>query len=240
MRPDLNQPASTKPGAIHYKHSTKGIVIQCKRHGPFTQKPYQHWAGKGCPACGREARALWAAGNVLTTKEILQRFRRIHADRYDYSNVQYHRYNARVEISCPKHGAFKQTPQAHLEGKGCPHCAQSSGEVRVALWLRERAIPYEAEWRLPIPVSEGGRLWGRFDFYLPHHRLFIEVDGPHHFAPVRYAGMSEENALRVHEATVRRDQIKDSWAASQGLAVKRIRWEADIEAELEAGHLTSA
>ncbi|WP_429408515.1 hypothetical protein [Paraburkholderia sp. MM5482-R1] len=63
--------------------------------------------------------------------------------------------------------------------------------------------------------------------------MFVEIDGPHHFAPVRYAGMSEEDARRVHEATLRRDEIKDGWAARCGFAVIRIRWDSDIEESLQ-------
>lgn len=29
----------------------------------------------------------------------------------------------KVEIVCKKHGSFHQTPEHHLRGAGCPHCA---------------------------------------------------------------------------------------------------------------------
>ena len=215
---------------MEYEHSNRHVRIVCKDHGAFLQAPRNHWLGKGCPDCGREATA---AQQVLTTTEIVRRFRLLHGDRYDYSQTKYHRFAQPVEIICREHGVFRQKPQAHLEGKGCPQCSQSSGEARAAAWLRSRNIDFEVEFPVRIPVPGGQTRWGRFDLFLPDFDVFVEIDGPHHFAPVRYAGMSGEDALRVHEATLRRDKIKDGWAASCGFAVIRVRWDSDIEESLQ-------
>ncbi|MGF6409575.1 Zn finger protein HypA/HybF involved in hydrogenase expression [Paraburkholderia sp. MM5482-R2] len=218
---------------MKYEHSNRRVKIVCKKHGAFLQSPRNHWCGKGCSDCGREAQLASAAQRVLTTAEIVRRFQLLHGCRYDYSRTDYQRYTQPVEIKCRKHGVFRQTPQAHLEAKGCPQCSQSSGEVRVAAWLRSRNIDFEVEFPVRIPAADGQTRWGRFDFYLPGLGMFVEIDGPHHFAPVRYAGMSEEDARRVHEATLRRDEIKDGWAARCGFAVIRIRWDSDIEESLQ-------
>ena len=30
----------------------------------------------------------------------------------------------KVKIICSEHGVFEQKPNSHLNGNGCPHCAQ--------------------------------------------------------------------------------------------------------------------
>ena len=59
----------------------------------------------------------------LELKEILQRFKDVHGDKYDYSKVVYDGVKTKVCIICPKHGEFWMTPVNHMFGKqGCPKC----------------------------------------------------------------------------------------------------------------------
>lgn len=46
----------------------------------------------------------------------------IHGNEYDYSLVEYLDKDRPVEIVCPKHGAFWQSPSQHYIGKGCVMC----------------------------------------------------------------------------------------------------------------------
>lgn len=46
-----------------------------------------------------------------------------HGDKYDYTKVEYVDCKTKVEIICPIHGSFWQTPNMHLsKGRGCPMC----------------------------------------------------------------------------------------------------------------------
>jgi hypothetical protein len=36
---------------VVYINSTTDIIITCKKHGDFKQKPVNHWSGKGCMKC---------------------------------------------------------------------------------------------------------------------------------------------------------------------------------------------
>lgn len=56
-------------------------------------------------------------------KDIIERFKDKHGDKYDYSKVKYEKMHSKVEIVCNKHNSFYQTPQSHLKGCGCPKCA---------------------------------------------------------------------------------------------------------------------
>ena len=58
------------------------------------------------------------------TKTFIRKALRKHGDRYDYSNVVYVRTDEKVEIICriEGHEPFPQTPNNHLNGRGCSKC----------------------------------------------------------------------------------------------------------------------
>jgi len=58
----------------------------------------------------------------ITSKEFIERAKRVHGDKYDYSKTEYVNAKTKVCIICPKHGEFWQLPHSHLSGSGCPIC----------------------------------------------------------------------------------------------------------------------
>lgn len=56
------------------------------------------------------------------TQQFIEKARRIHGDKYDYSVSEYKGYQAKIDIRCPDHGIFKQRPSGHTQGCGCPKC----------------------------------------------------------------------------------------------------------------------
>ena len=59
---------------------------------------------------------------IVTTADFLQRARKVHGDRYNYSKVVYEAAIRDVIIICPEHGEFKQRPTNHYIGHGCHEC----------------------------------------------------------------------------------------------------------------------
>ena len=99
---------------VVYLNNRTKICIICPEHGEFMQTPANHLKGQGCPFC---------VGNVkLTTEDFIQRARKVHGDKYDYSKVNYIKNSTKVCIICPIHGEFWQTPNNHLNGHNCPKC----------------------------------------------------------------------------------------------------------------------
>jgi hypothetical protein len=95
------------------------VEILCPIHGSFDQTPDNHLKGKGCKYC---------ADNVRLTKEqFIDRAKKIHSDKYDYSLVEYKNAHTKITIICPKHGNFDQLPNSHLRNNGCPDCGLFSG-----------------------------------------------------------------------------------------------------------------
>ena len=62
---------------------------------------------------------------MYTKEDILIKFKEVHGDEYDYSNMIYKNRLTKIEIVCKEHGQFTQTPAAHISGQGCPECAKS-------------------------------------------------------------------------------------------------------------------
>ena len=57
-----------------------------------------------------------------TTEEFIQKARKVHGNKYDYSKVVYVNNSTKVKIICPDHGEFLQTPKSHLKGSNCNKC----------------------------------------------------------------------------------------------------------------------
>lgn len=61
-------------------------------------------------------------GKRKTLDEFIIDAKKVHGDKFDYSLVKYKQSHIYVEIICPIHGVFKQTPSTHLKGRGCKKC----------------------------------------------------------------------------------------------------------------------
>ena len=101
---------------VDYKYSNKNVIITCKIHGDFLQRPANHTNSKqGCPKCGGSIKS--------NTIEFIEKSTKIHGDKYDYSKVNYMDAHTKIIITCKIHGDFQQTPASHLNGNGCNKCA---------------------------------------------------------------------------------------------------------------------
>lgn len=105
-----------------YKKLILPIEIICPKHGSFFQSPHQHInKQQGCPKCGIENRVKKKTDSKET---FIEKARKIHGDKYDYSKVEYERSNKKVCIICPEHGEFWTKPNWHINGRGCPECGK--------------------------------------------------------------------------------------------------------------------
>jgi len=95
-----------------YSTSDSVVTIICKKHGEFQQRASHHLSGSGCKKCSRRSSAAIFIKKAKTK----------HHNKYDYSKVNYFKSNKKISIICPEHGNFRQTPNSHLNGSGCPSC----------------------------------------------------------------------------------------------------------------------
>lgn len=103
-----------------YVNSATKIRIICPEHGEFLQRPNGHIRGQGCPKCGKYS---YAEKRAYTLENFIEKARRVHGNKYDYSKSEYVNIATKIRIICPEHGEFSQVPGAHTNGSGCPKCA---------------------------------------------------------------------------------------------------------------------
>jgi Zn finger protein HypA/HybF involved in hydrogenase expression len=101
-----------------YTNMNDNIKIICPKHGVFEQKLYRHKKGSGCQKCFFDKLRL-------TIEDFIEKSKKIHGDKYDYSLVEYINHMTNVKIICSKHGVFEQTPNNHLTGDSCPKCSKN-------------------------------------------------------------------------------------------------------------------
>lgn len=118
---------------VNYVNSSTLVDIICPIHGMFKKTPNHHLNGQGCPICAKIARV---EKKTLSNEEFIEKARKVHGDKYDYSKTNYTGRRKLVTIICPIHGEFKQIANNHLQGEGCPIC----GKEKVA---NDKRISFE-------------------------------------------------------------------------------------------------
>lgn len=101
---------------VVYINSITKVTIGCKIHGYFQTLPAQHLLKTGCKQCNINSR-------FDTEATFLSKAKKVHGDRYDYSETIYTTAKSDIIIICKEHGKFIQKAIHHTQGKNCPKCA---------------------------------------------------------------------------------------------------------------------
>ena len=178
---------------VEYKSMRDKVCIICHEkdkngveHGEFWQTPEKHIKrGQGCPKCGKKL--LWDKRGRITIKEFIEKAKKIHGDKYDYSKVEYKDMHTKVCIICKEHGEFWQTPNKHLNGQECPECNDRMNKQECLLWrkLQEKYKNTEI-----LHEYYNTDFFGKksLDIYFPKEKIAIEYQGGQHFKPVKMFG----------------------------------------------------
>lgn len=193
---------------VEYKKSNIKIMILCPEHGIFEQKPSAHIFGKGCSEC--------AGNKKLNTDIFIEKSKKVHGDRYGYSNVKYVNHKTKVLINCDLHGEFSQIANLHLMGCGCPCCKRSKGEIKIYNFLKQNNINFIEE----FTFKDCKKIYSLpFDFYLTDINILIEYDGEQHFRPVKHFGGTEEFIKRKEN-----ENIKNLYTQKNKIPLLRISY----------------
>ena len=116
---------------VKYVNNHTEVRIICPEHGEFWQKPYVHLKGSGCHKCSLNKRkSIFSDGR----EKFIEKAKKVHNDKYDYSKVNYVNARTKVCIICPEHGEFWQEPFVHIVSKyGCPKCGKKAASTNEAL-----------------------------------------------------------------------------------------------------------
>jgi cytochrome c2 len=213
---------------VNYTTCFEEIIIICKEHGQFLQKPYVHLTGRGCNTCGICKRA----DSCRDTKEIfIEKAKKIHGDEYNYSKIEYKISSIKVIIICKKHGEFLQAPNHHINGTGCPLCQKKKQYSKQQIcWLNFMSKIYNSK----IKHAKNG---GEFiipntkfkaDGYCKETNTVFEFHGdywhgnPNKFKSNEYNKTCKYSFSELYQKTLKREQeIRDA-----GFNLIRI-WESD-------------
>lgn len=99
---------------VEYKAAKVKVCIICPEHGEFLQTPDSHLNGQSCSKCSGVFR--------YNTNEWIEKVKKVHGERYDYSKVEYVNNSTKICIICKEHGEFWQKPADHIKGRNCPKC----------------------------------------------------------------------------------------------------------------------
>ena len=160
---------------LNYVNRNGHVLLICKKHGiEFEQTAYKHLKHhKQCPECLREDNI---ERNLMETSNFIVRATKIHNGRYLYDKVDTKNRdeNGKVTITCPIHGEYKQDPNDHLYGNGCPKCAGviSKPEEEIKKYVLSKS-PNEN-------IVQGSyKILGdkEIDLYFPDKKVAIEYNG---------------------------------------------------------------
>ena len=179
----------------------KKICIICPKHGEFWQTPKDHFDGCGCPKCSVDS--VWDSRGRITTEDFIKEAKKIHGNKYDYSEVEYKNRRKKIKIICHRknkngveHGSFFQTPGSHLNGCGCPHCRNSRLENKVFNLLTKNNIVFEKEKTYDWLINNGHMY---LDFYLPYYNAAIECQGVQHYVNIKIRGIDRYEEINNND-----------------------------------------
>lgn len=198
----------------NYKNMHEKIYIKCNKHGIFETTFHNHVNKKrGCKECSVDKRRY--NENIFIKKSNI-----VHDNKYDYSLVKYKTSKEKVDIICNIHGIFKQSPNYHLLGQGCPKCKTSKGEKDIINYLKEKNIKYDYQKKFEDLRYKRNLI---FDFYLPELNTCIEYDGEQHYNIIEKWGGKRGLSERKMK-----DKMKDNYCIKNNIKMIRIRYDEDI------------
>ena len=164
---------------VDYRGTEVKVCIICQIHGEFWQTPHLHLRGGGCKKCGIESRIK---SRSLTTDDFIERAKKVHGDKYDYSKVDYKGYNKKVYIICHEkdefgneHGGFWQIAEDHLNGHGCRKCSNSY--IDTYLFIKKASLVHKNKY--DYSLSEYNSRYKKVKIICPVHGEFLQ-DVYHH------------------------------------------------------------
>ena len=105
----------------------------------------------------------------------------------------------------------------------CAVCGEKSkGEYKIANLLKSHNIPFEKEKTFNDCLFNDTNAYARFDFYV-NNQYIIEVDGQHHFFPIKYgSNISDEQAKKLYQKVIEHDKYKNEYCFTHNIPILRI------------------
>ena len=209
-------------------NSLKYICLKHKDKGIQTISLGHLQSGRGCYFCGLErlgeAHKLDDQINDSQCREICNN------KGFEYKGFEKIDGNIYIKYICPNHEevGIQYMRKGNMKRNniiGCPYCIDtkkykfSKGEEKINEILTDMNIVSIRQYTFN-DCRDINML--PFDFYLPKENKIIEFDGQHHFKPVTFNGISQEEAIVNHNNTVKHDEIKNQYCKDNNIDLLRI------------------
>ena len=165
-----------------YKNIRSAVRYKCNICGFEHQASPQHLLeGHGCPNC-------YKIKQHYTLEQFIEKARKIHGDKYNYSGSEYVNSKTKIKIICPEHGEFWQEPSQHLLGSGCPMCQRTYGEQLIATWLESNNIKFLEQTKIFTSNIARNANYVIVDFIVNYNDkvYYIEFNGKQHYMYIPY------------------------------------------------------
>lgn len=181
------------------------LSTQCSNH-EYEVTPSDFKNNRRCPEC---ARIRLAKSRVKEPNEFFMQFKEL--SNGDYTQLtSYKRWDKHITVRHNVCGyEYEVIPNSFLNGRRCPKCSTSHGEVFIEEVLNNLGLLYEGQKRFE------GLIYKRqlsYDFYLPKHNILIEFNGKQHYSPIEFFGGQENFNKQVD-----RDNLKRDYAESKDI-----------------------
>lgn len=113
--------------------------------------------------------------------EFIEKAQRKHNYKYNYEQSIYITCDDKIEIMCPIHGSFWQTPYCHLKGQGCKKCfnVQNANKIRKPKkeFIAKCNVLYNSFYNYSLTNYISGK--HKIDIICPIHGKFNQLAGNH-------------------------------------------------------------
>jgi len=189
---------------VDYKNNKENVIITCPKHGDFNQLPQHHLKGHGCPNCAPKKQNK-------SNDFFISQASNIHNNKYNYID-EYKGAHIPINIICPKHGSFSQTPNSHLKGRGCPDCQFRNSSIMEKKWLDILGI--DKKYRNAF-VKIDNKIY-KFDAYIPETNTIYEFYGdfwhgnPNKYKDGEYNLKNKSSFSDLYKKTIDRENFLKS------------------------------
>lgn len=208
-----------------YTHARESVVCKCTIDNTIFEvvaSGLVHSYTKPCPTC----RGLQTSQRCIKTNdEFLKQLKDINPNIIPLE--PYINDHEKILCNCQIHNyQWYVAPQKILHRRtGCPKCASYHNENYICNILDKWGYKYVLQKRFDdcrdINVLP-------FDIYIYDFNILLEYDGEGHYFPIRRGKMTEEEAQKSFETTVKHDIIKNNYCKSKKINLIRVPyWEAE-------------
>jgi len=120
----------------------------------------------------------------LTTEQFIEKAKKVHGDKYDYSNSIYIGSNKHIEIFCEIHKDVKIIANAHLQGRGCPKCGNENSILKQRMskeeFIKKANLVHKNKYDYSFIDYKGVK--NKIEVICPEHGRFYILPNQHLYA----------------------------------------------------------